>query len=750
MAANEHIGMAWALCLILMAGLGPALAAAAKPAGEPSAFLKPPRVILQPGPEYRGDARRFQGIPSLARSPKGRLWAIWYAGKTPKEDHNNYVALVTSGDDGHTWSAEKLIVDPDGEGPVRAFDPQLWLDPDGTLWAFWAQAIGHDGTVGGVWAVTTANPDDENARWSEPRRLTDGVMMCKPFVLSSGEWCLPASTWRQTDRSARIVVSTDRGKTWHVRGGCNVPKADRAYDEHMIVERKDGTLWMLARTRYGIGESVSTDRGATWPELKPSPIAHPSARFFIQRLRSGNILLVKHGPIDKPAGRSHLTAFLSKDDGRSWDGGLLLDERAGVSYPDGVQAEDGTVYIIYDFSRTAAMEILLARFTEEDVLAGKLSAPRSALRLLVNKASGPPAAFGPGHPAAARNPSGLPVRVVVEPPDDPRFAHLSWNKALRTPKGTIVLAYIAGTFHGDHGGGCPAVSRSTDGGQTFTPPKILRQFGPGQDYSHSGNVALGIAEDGALVLLAMAYTGSEANHIFGWRSEDDGLTWAPADTAALGPNKTGSVFGNILPLPGRGLVVLGHYRAGAQPHTSGIWMAVSADHGRSWGAPRRISEANAVEPVLLQSGGRLLAFLRGAGGHGGRQFIAASDDLGATWKTELSPLAPERPASARLAAPCAVVNPAQPGEIIALTTERALPGNTPGRIWLWKGNAKDLAWRRVRVVLEFPRVEGDPHTDFGYPWLVHLDGNRWLMLYYHGRSRGPCPLWATEMVASES
>ncbi len=353
--------------------------------------------------------------------------------------------------------------------------------------------------------------------------------------------------------------------------------------------------------------------------------------------------------------------------------------------------------------------------------------------------------FLPDHPAAARNTAGLPVRIAIAPPKDPQFAHLSWNKALRTVNGTIVLAYIAGAFHGAHGGGCPAVSYSTDGGQTFSAPNVLRQFGPGRDYSCSGNLALGVAPDGAVVLLAMAYTGNESNHIFGWRSEDEGVSWTPVDTGTLGPNKTGSVFGNILAVPGRGLLVFGHYRLGAQPYTSGIWMAASADSGRTWGLPRRISEVPAVEPLVLQVGSRLIGFFRGSDALRGRQFVAISDDLCDTWKTELSVLGPEDPNTSGLAAPFAVENPGRPGEILVLTTERALAGSTPGRIWLWRGDAQHLDWRRDRVLLEFPRIPGDPHTDFGYPWLVPLENGRWLMFYYHGRKRGHCPIWVTEV-----
>jgi predicted neuraminidase len=353
----------------------------------PAAFLDSPRTIAHPGASHSLATRAFQGIPSLALSPAGRLWATWYAGVTPDEDHNNYVVLATSADGGAAWE-ELLVVDPDGPGPVRAFDPELWVDPDNRLWWFWAQSIAHEGTVAGVWAMTAEQADSAAPAWSSPRRLTDGIMMCKPVVLSSGEWILPVSTWKKTDHSAKVVVSTDHGRTWSVRSGCQVPEPDRNYDEHMIVERRDGSLWMLVRTRYGIGESVSTDRGLTWSPLMPSAVQHPSSRFFIRRLQSGNLLLVKHGPIGERTDRSRLTAYLSADDGRVWRGGLMLDERQGVSYPDGQQGEDGAIYIIYDYSRTGAREIQMARFTESDVLEGRAVSGAAALRRVVSRYPG--------------------------------------------------------------------------------------------------------------------------------------------------------------------------------------------------------------------------------------------------------------------------------------------------------------------------------------------------------------------------
>jgi predicted neuraminidase len=222
-------------------------------------------------------------------------------------------------------------------------------------------------------------------------------MMCKPLVLSGGDWALPVSFWHRRDAgSAAVVVSTDRGDTWSERGACDVPPQVRNHDEHMLLERSDGSLWMLVRTNYGIGESLSGDGGRTWSELKPAGIPHPRTRFFIRRLRSGRLLLVRHNPGEgkfadgESAGvRSHLTAYLSEDDGHTWPHCLLLDERVGVSYPDGDQAEDGTIYVTYDHDRTGAREILMAAFREDDVIRGTAAPASVRLRVLINKATRP-------------------------------------------------------------------------------------------------------------------------------------------------------------------------------------------------------------------------------------------------------------------------------------------------------------------------------------------------------------------------
>jgi predicted neuraminidase len=136
----------------------------------------------------------------------------------------------------------------------------------------------------------------------------------------------------------------------------------------MIVERIDGTLWMLIRTGSGVlWESVSADRGRTWSEGRPTTIRNPGSRFFVRRLASGRLLLIN---TPDPKRRKGLYAYLSEtDDGTSFGAGLELDDRDKVSYPDAVQAPDGLIFAVHDCDRQDVGQILLSGFFEDEILA---------------------------------------------------------------------------------------------------------------------------------------------------------------------------------------------------------------------------------------------------------------------------------------------------------------------------------------------------------------------------------------------
>ncbi|HRU04221.1 MAG TPA: sialidase family protein [Candidatus Brocadiia bacterium] len=356
------------------------------------AALQPPEIILNPGEKYAAAKRRWQGIPSIERAANGRLWATWYSGGKG-EDNENHSLLVTSGDDGRTWSEPVAVIDP--PGMVRSFDPCVWADPLGRLWWYWCQTCPMPGQIwdgrGGVWAAVAENPGDANPRWSAPRRISHGVALNKAIVTAKGEWLLPTALWWMYDhfrdldamRCPGVIASTDQGQTWTWRGGALCD--ERVFDEPMVAELRDGTLWMLIRTRTGIAESFSMDAGFSWSRGRPSRFASPSSRFHLRRLASGRLLFINHlGNPDRK--RSHLTAMLSDDDGCTWPHRLLLDERKPVSYPDAVEGPDGQLRIIYDFDRHGAKEVYMAAITESDIVAGRAESAGARLKALVNKA----------------------------------------------------------------------------------------------------------------------------------------------------------------------------------------------------------------------------------------------------------------------------------------------------------------------------------------------------------------------------
>ena len=348
--------------------------------------LRPPELITPVPREYYPEIDDYTMSSGIARTPGGRFYLSWFG----RDDGPDTVMLLARSDDeGKSWSEPEYLIDPgftpDGHH-LSALVGTVWCDPAGRLWWFFSVSVGYYDGRAGVWAAVCGNPDDEHPAWGKPFRLWHGCALNKPTVLSTGEWALPVSLWRREQiwvdrrfpwndvdpslyakldplRGANLLVSTDNGRNWELRG--RQRSVDPCFDENICLERRNGTLVMYARDQHGIVSSHSADGGWSWTPFRRE-WRTASARFFTTRLPSGNWLMVRH---DTAGERSHLTAFLSSDEGKSWRGGLLLDERDGISYPDGFVHPDGRIFIQYDRLR-AHGEILLAVFTEADVEAG--------------------------------------------------------------------------------------------------------------------------------------------------------------------------------------------------------------------------------------------------------------------------------------------------------------------------------------------------------------------------------------------
>lgn len=339
--------------------------------------------------------RTWQGIPGLERTAKGRVFVSWFTGGPKEPAPENTVLLCYSDDGCRTFTQPEAMGLPDKDG-TRCYDPTVWIDPKGRLWYVFNRG-NKDTAVHGVHARICDDPDATPPKFGSEFRVgydaPFSFRMNKVTVLSTGEWLMPVThaanpvrAWctgfntKQEPTLHGVGISTDEGKTWKLHGAVKSPPWAL---ENMIVELKDGRLWMLIRTSSGfLWESYSSDKGHTWSEGKASRIASPGSRFFIRRLASGNLLLVNHY---KFKGRSHLTAQVSSEDGATWNDGLLLDERSGVSYPDGVQDKDGLIWITYDRDRNGDGDILLAKFREEDVAAGRNVSGAVTLKQVISK-----------------------------------------------------------------------------------------------------------------------------------------------------------------------------------------------------------------------------------------------------------------------------------------------------------------------------------------------------------------------------
>lgn len=345
------------------------------------------RIVPLEGDRFECRNRVYQGCPTIACTKGGRLYAGWYSGGSREPSLLNYNIVAISDDGGLTWD-ELFAIDGYADEKLQSLDIEIFTDPSDRLWVCWVQrfwqlpnqATGHLNE----WAVVCDNPDDEEPVFSDPIYIGEGFMRCKPTFLQDGRWLFPAYNWKTPNYC--YLETSDQGKTFQEREAGK--KVDTPFDEAMFLERKDGSVYLLARASNGsLGMSESSDGGRTWTDGVSSDIPNPSTRFYLDRLPSGRVLLVNNHDSKR---RINMTVSLSEDEGKTWGHSLLLDARE-TSYPDVAFGPDGAIYIVHDRGRTSFKEILVSRIYEEDILAGKLVNPASFQNHIISKGPAVPA-----------------------------------------------------------------------------------------------------------------------------------------------------------------------------------------------------------------------------------------------------------------------------------------------------------------------------------------------------------------------
>ena len=163
--------------------------------------------------------------------------------------------------------------------------------------------------------------------------------------------------------------SDDEGETWqksHVLDLGGRGHHDGTM-EAALAELKDGRLWMLVRTNWGVlWNAFSNDGGSSWRTIGPSNVDASSSPGFLRRLASGRIALVwnrcrpEHAtdyPLqggdgqlsDVPASwhREELSIAFTNDEGKTWTDPVVIARKpkGNVSYPYVFEVEPGRLWV---------------------------------------------------------------------------------------------------------------------------------------------------------------------------------------------------------------------------------------------------------------------------------------------------------------------------------------------------------------------------------------------------------------------
>jgi hypothetical protein len=337
------------------------------PSGEQTQHEQDRRVISGPGVNEIETYPGFTGFVGWAGVTKTKTGALlvtfssgyWHASpatplKKPEKDllkqygiaevdapRGGRAHITRSDDGGLTWSKPQVLIDT----PSDDRSPAATQLADGTLVCSF---FTYPDTETGIIRST-----DDGKTWDQTPRLlakpmawtaTDGP----PHPLKDGSVVVATYGGNTRDEGEKtkeaLFRSTDSGVTWNHLATIDAPFA---LDEPDIAQLTDGRLVTISRREGSV--AWSSDNGKTW--TTPVPLPFKMYDPWLLTLKDGTLLCL-HGSYTP--GHGGLRAILSPDGGKTWHGagpdyGFSVDPSV-YGYSRGVQLDDGSVYIAYQFN----------------------------------------------------------------------------------------------------------------------------------------------------------------------------------------------------------------------------------------------------------------------------------------------------------------------------------------------------------------------------------------------------------------
>ena len=318
-------------------------------------------------------------IPGMIRTQAGSLVACFDARYTHEGDlcADIDVATVRSTDGGQTWTMPEVSMDAGPGHNNGCGDPCILQDPaNGRIWM--QSLVCHFSGGASLWTSQTGFDKDKTGQWGMVYSDDDGKTWCKDYVnptrqIKKAEWTtilagpgngivtskgvivFPAQIWQRDANPncmSTICYSTDGGKNWAYGNG--VPHKT---SECQVVELQDGSIMINCRNETWAGKRVvyvTKDLGKTWQahETNCKDLVEPTCQGSIISVNSakyGKLLLFSN---PKVYPRSFMTVRASRDDGKTWNSGLLYDARRCMGYSCQAMVDEDHVGVIYETCHT--------------------------------------------------------------------------------------------------------------------------------------------------------------------------------------------------------------------------------------------------------------------------------------------------------------------------------------------------------------------------------------------------------------
>lgn len=300
---------------------------------------------------------------TLVVLPNDEVLAAWFGGT---EEKNSDVAIwYARRSAAGQWSEPEKIADEEG---IAHWNPVLFQDQHGTLSLYYK--VGHEITQ---WYTMVITSRDQGHTWSSPVPLVEGnvggrgPVRNKPITLSNGAILAPASieaesTWNGFRElwDAFTDISYDGGRTWtksEVPLDHTALKHDKPFKANGVIqptlwESDNGNVHMLLRSSGGfIYRSDSADLGQTWCPAYPIELPNNNSGIDLVKMENGVLALV-YNPVSSTWGlRTPLVVRFSNNNGQSWDHEFALENEPGeYSYP-AIVNKGNELFITYTWKR---------------------------------------------------------------------------------------------------------------------------------------------------------------------------------------------------------------------------------------------------------------------------------------------------------------------------------------------------------------------------------------------------------------